>query len=57
MTRFVDTLFLMWGSIDGLMSFELAKIQLLSVTLLLTSEKWKHSPSVGGPGRQRNLYV
>ena len=38
------------ATIDGLTSFELAKIQLLSITLLLTSENWKHSPSVGGPG-------
>lgn len=43
---------------DALTSFELAKIQLLSITLLLTSENWKHSPRVEGPGgREKSVHI
>lgn len=45
-------------TINALRSFELAKTQLLSITLLLTLENWKHSPPLGGPGgREKFVHI
>lgn len=41
-----------------LTSLELAKIQLLSITQLLTLKNWKHSPTIGGPrGREKFVHI